>query len=167
MEFINFKRGLKSREYCYKYNKIYMYLDFLLINKKNLKILDIFFIFSLLIIYYYILMLQIFIGILFFIPFILFEIKIKDSLIFNVFIYLPYLIVKSLKKIKINKINFKLIFLNIFFMYMWGYPRICFHYSFRSLLILKSYKKDPELINIKKLKEIVRCLYNNTYKDFI
>ncbi len=144
-----------------------MYLDFWFLDKKVLKIVDFIPMLIFLHIYYYIFKIQILMGFILFFPSLLFTIKSKKSIIFNIFIYLPYIIIKSLKKIKISKENFKVIFINFLFIYMWNYPRVCFYYSFKSLLIIKSYKNDPEIINIKKLKEILICLYDNTYKEVI
>jgi hypothetical protein len=37
--------------------------------------------------------------------------------------------------------------------------------AYVSLLIIKSFKKDPEKLNLKKLKEIIKYIYIEVYEN--
>jgi hypothetical protein len=47
---------------------------------------------------------------------------------------------------------------------IWGFPRFILNYSYITILIIKSYKNNPENLNIK---EFLNYIYITTYGESI
>lgn len=165
-EIFNIKKGCKNWSYCYSFGKIYMYSDFLLKDKPKISFIDLFWMYILCSFFYFVLLTQVFIMLFFIVINIFFNIRLsKKSYVFNIFIYIPFLMSKSLNVLMKNmskKLVLTLI-INFINIYMWGFPRIVFNYAYISFGIIKSFEKDPEEFDIKKILEILDYVYNNTW----
>ena len=143
-----------------------MYSDFILEDKPKISFLNLFYIYMYCYFFYFVILIQVFIMLFFILSNIFFNIRLsKKSHIFNIFIYIPFLMSKSVK-ILMKNINKKLILtliINFINIYMWGFPRIVLNYAYISFGIIKSFKKDPEEFNTKKILEILDYVYNNTW----
>lgn len=154
-------------DYCYNNTIIYSYSDFILKELNSLKVVDVYMFIIILMLLYPILIIQC----LFFIFFIITNIKIsKGGRLFNIFIYIPYLsssIIRTnkLKKI-INKKTIRIFFINLTHIYIWGFPRIVFNNSYKTLKILKSFK-DTNSITIDNINEILSYVYEDVYESLI
>lgn len=169
-EVINILRGCKKWTYSYKYGKIYMYSDFIIKDKNNISFLDILCIYVLCYFFYLIVLIQIIITIVFIMTNVFFKVQIiKKSHIYNIFLYLPFLMSQSIKVFvkNINKKIIVILFVNYVNIYMWGFPRVVINHAYISLGIIKSFKDDPEKFDVRKLLEILDYIYNNIWDTTI
>lgn len=159
-------------DYCYKNNIIYSYSDLLLYDLRALGFSRFFILILLIHIFYLILIFQLLLTIVF----VLFPLKSsKGGMLFNVFIYTPFLYSKIFKKLyKMlfvslykNKEFYKILFLNFLHVYIWGFPRLCFNYAFISLKILISYELNPNFEGFYTWLEIIFTIYKETYEKLI
>jgi hypothetical protein len=169
-----YKLKIKNNEwaYCYRKNIIYSYSDLLISDKKHLNISDFFILIFLVYTFYLILIIQILITFIF----ILTPLKVcKKGRIFNILVYIPFLnsiILKNLYQMFIrvlykNKTFYKLLFLNLLHLYIWGFPRLSFNYAFISIKILKSYEMNPDFRGLSTWNEIIIFIYQETYGELI
>jgi len=172
VELYKIKIKNKGWEYCYKNNVIYSYSDLILCDLKFCNIYKIFILILIINIFYLILIFQLALTLIF----IVFPVKVtKRNKIFNIFIYIPFLYSKSIKKLcKMiiknlykNKIFYKILFLNFLHVYLWGFPRICFDYGLTSLKIMISYEKNPNFKGFQTWYEIISVIYQETYESLI
>ncbi len=160
------KRKRYDWDYCYKFGKIYTYSDFIVKDKFKISFLQLFFIYIYCLFFYLIMLIQIFITFVFIIFNIFIDLKIyKRSYVFNIFIYIPFLMSKALKIIikNINKKLISILTINLISIYMWGFPRLTINYAYICFEIIKSYKKDPNKLDIDKILEVFECVYINTW----
>jgi hypothetical protein len=150
--------------YCYKNGISYAYSDLIKYDIKDFNLIEIFYFIILLKIFYFILKVQIFFTIFFLISNI--TIEERSNYFFNIFIFTPYLNSIRIKKIYKNLFNvniLKIILLNFISIKIWGYPCNTINNAYLSLLIIKSFKKDPEEVNLKKIIEIFDYIYKEVY----
>ena len=150
---------------CYKKNIVYSYSDFILYDFRVFKWFYFLYFVIFCYIFYYIFVFNIILYLFFlFVP-----VKINKSCIFfNVLVYQPYLWSKFIKKLlwtKTSKITiFKILLVNFTTIIIWGFPRFILNYSYITIRIIKSYKNNPENLNIK---EFLNYVYISTYKESI
>ena len=166
-ELFNIRRGCCRWNYCYNFGKVYMYSDFIMKDMLKISFREIFYIYLYCQFFYCIILIQLPTTLIFFIfnVFIKFNIK-KKGCIFNIFIYIPFLISKTLKTIvkNINKRFLLVLFINAINIYMWGFPRLSMNYAYICFEIVKSYKNDPDKIDAIKVVEVLYCVYCNTWE---
>ena len=151
---------------CYKKNIIYSYSDFISHDFRVFSWLYFLYFVISCYIFYYIFVFNIILYFFFlFIP-----IKIsRGYTLFNIFVYHPYLWSRFLKKLllerKVNKKTIlKIILVNFITIFIWGFPRFILNYSYITILIIESYKNNPEVLNIK---EFLNYVYISTYEESI
>ena len=171
IELYKFYNKNNEWSFCYKNDIIYSYSDFLKIDLIKFKIYDIFMLIFFLNIFYICIILQLIITVLIIIIRSTFTIKLSssDNILFNIFIYTPFLNSLCISKLSIFNYKFfnrfvKVLFLNLINVIIWRFPRIVMEYSFISLNIIISFKKDPENFSIIKLKEIIKYIYKETFE---
>lgn len=94
----------------------------------------------------------------------------KKDYIFNIFIYYPYIISSTIKRIcnkKIfNKKIFKVFFINFINIIIYGFPRVVMNYAYIATRIIISYKKNPEK-DLKSIISLFMYIYENTFEKYI
>ena len=166
VEFLNYRRGCCDWNYCYKFGKIYMYSDFIIKDRLKISFRGLFYIYFYCLFFYCIILIQIPTTFIFFIFNAFIELNIpRKGCIFNIFIYIPFLISKTLKILirNINKRFLLVLIINTINIYMWGFPRLSMNYAYICFDIVKSYKNDPDKIDAAKVSEVLYCIYDNTW----
>lgn len=150
-------------EYCYAKNEFYSYSEFICYDLPRLRYYT-----ALIILFCYFFYLILIINIIFSLIFLFTFIKIKKkkSIFYNIFLYYPFLITETIKHVikkkLYNRYTIRILFINYVNILLYGFPRIVLNYSFISVNILKSYKKNPE--NNINLYEVLGYIYDNTYE---